>query len=369
MIVLCDPRTFPAGALVAELNESRPAMPVLGGLASAAAPGGGCLLHGREEVIAGAVAVSFSGVPVVPCVSQGAEPIGPEMAVTACEGNVITELASRPAIERLREVIEELDERERRLAVAGLLLGIVIDENQPEHERGDFLVRPIIGADESEGRSPSATTSASGRRSVSTSATPARPTRTCASRFASRPRRCTTTAPRGRCCSPATAAASGCSASPTTTRRRSPTRSERRAPASSAQARSVRSAAGTSSTGSRPRSRSSRGHEPRARRPRRDARSPRTSAPATSPRRRRSRRRARRGDDRPQGAGVVFGLDVAAEVFARTGAGASSGSPPRAGGRTTSRRGRPGRGARRRRCWPASARRSTSSATSPASRR
>ena len=27
------------------------------------------------------------------------------------------------------------------------MLGIVIDENQPEYERGDFLVRPIIGAD------------------------------------------------------------------------------------------------------------------------------------------------------------------------------------------------------------------------------
>ena len=41
MIVLCDPRTFPAGALVAALNDSRPGMPVLGGLASAAAPDGG----------------------------------------------------------------------------------------------------------------------------------------------------------------------------------------------------------------------------------------------------------------------------------------------------------------------------------------
>ena len=27
------------------------------------------------------------------------------------------------------------------------MLGVVIDENQPEYERGDFLVRPIIGAD------------------------------------------------------------------------------------------------------------------------------------------------------------------------------------------------------------------------------
>ena len=27
------------------------------------------------------------------------------------------------------------------------MLGLVIDENQPEYRRGDFLVRPIVGAD------------------------------------------------------------------------------------------------------------------------------------------------------------------------------------------------------------------------------
>ena len=31
------------------------------------------------------------------------------------------------------------------------MLGLVIDENQPEYERGDFLVRPIVGADPDQG--------------------------------------------------------------------------------------------------------------------------------------------------------------------------------------------------------------------------
>ena len=44
------------------------------------------------------------------------------------------------------------------LAAQGLMLGIVIDENQPEYERGDFLVRPILGAD------PEAATLAIGER-------------------------------------------------------------------------------------------------------------------------------------------------------------------------------------------------------------
>ena len=54
-------------------------------------------------------------------------------------------------MERLGEVIAALPERERQLAAAGVLLGIVIDENRPEYERGDFLVRPIIGADRDSG--------------------------------------------------------------------------------------------------------------------------------------------------------------------------------------------------------------------------
>jgi small ligand-binding sensory domain FIST len=31
------------------------------------------------------------------------------------------------------------------------MLGIVIDENKPDYERGDFLVRPILGADSESG--------------------------------------------------------------------------------------------------------------------------------------------------------------------------------------------------------------------------
>jgi small ligand-binding sensory domain FIST len=69
------------------------------------------------------------------------------MTITAASANVIEELASKPAIERLEEAIGGLDPRDQRLAAAGLMLGIVIDENRPEYGRGDFLVRPIIGAD------------------------------------------------------------------------------------------------------------------------------------------------------------------------------------------------------------------------------
>ncbi len=151
MIVLADPSSFSADALLLHMNDARPSMPVLGGLASASIPGSACLFLNDEVIDEGAVACTLRGVEVLPCVSQGAAPVGPEMTVTGAEGNLITELASKPALERLREVIDDLDHREQGLAAQGLLLGVVIEENQPEYERGDFLVRPIVGVDPASG--------------------------------------------------------------------------------------------------------------------------------------------------------------------------------------------------------------------------
>src|SRR5262249_45465330 len=99
----------------------------------------------------GAVGAVLSGIQVLPCVSQGAGPVGPEMTITAAEANTIGQLAGKPAMERLGEVIASLPEGERGLAAEGVLLGLVLAEDRPEHERGDFLVRPIIGADRESG--------------------------------------------------------------------------------------------------------------------------------------------------------------------------------------------------------------------------
>jgi small ligand-binding sensory domain FIST len=151
VIALCDPFSFPAEELLAGLERSRPQTPVLGGLASASFAGGALLLRDGEVHTDGAVALRLRGIEVLPCVSQGAGPVGPEMTITRAEANVIGELAGKPAMERLGEVITALPERERELAASGVLIGLVIDENRPEYERGDFLVRPIIGADRESG--------------------------------------------------------------------------------------------------------------------------------------------------------------------------------------------------------------------------
>lgn len=151
LIALCDPFSFPPEELLAALERCRPRLPVLGGLASATFAGGAILLRDGEVHTDGAVAVRMRGLEVLPCVSQGAGPVGPEMTITKAEANMIGELAGKPAMERLGEVLAGLPEGERDLASSGVLIGLVIDENRPEYDRGDFLVRPIIGADRDSG--------------------------------------------------------------------------------------------------------------------------------------------------------------------------------------------------------------------------
>ena len=86
-----------------------------------------------------------------PCVSQGAAPLGREVTITAAEGNIIHELAGRPALQTVEQIISELSPRERGLVAGGLLIGVVIDGGKPEYEQGDFLVRGVLGADSETG--------------------------------------------------------------------------------------------------------------------------------------------------------------------------------------------------------------------------
>lgn len=152
-ILLADPYTFPTEPVLRELSAAVPMLPLLGGLASGRSPDEETpLLLGDEVITSGAVGVRFDGVEILPCVSQGAAPVGPELTITDCEGPIITELAGKPALEKLREAIEGLSVEDLRLVQGGLLMGIVIDANKPDYVHGDFLVRGLVGADPDTGQ-------------------------------------------------------------------------------------------------------------------------------------------------------------------------------------------------------------------------
>lgn len=153
LLMLADPFTFPVDAVLEGWAETAPSLSVIGGLASAGrGPGGNRLVIDAAMHEGGAVgAVLPPGLAVTPVVSQGCRPIGEPMMVTRAERNVIYELAGQPALERLTDLVERADPVERSLLSRGLHLGVVIDEHRAEFDRGDFLVRNVMGADRSVG--------------------------------------------------------------------------------------------------------------------------------------------------------------------------------------------------------------------------
>ena len=151
-IVLADPFGFPAHGLLELLNDYHPGVPLVGGLATGAGrPDTQALIVDDDVKHEGAVGVVLRDVAVAVAVSQGCAPIGREAVVTDAESNLIRELAGEPAFERLQAEFAELNEREQKLASKGILAGLVIDENKPEYERGDFLMRGVLGVDEESG--------------------------------------------------------------------------------------------------------------------------------------------------------------------------------------------------------------------------
>jgi small ligand-binding sensory domain FIST len=150
-VLLADPAGFPVVAFVEHCNDALAGLPLIGGLASGTGDGGRLFLDGR--VVDGAVGVVLgggadAGVTARTVVSQGCRPIGPPMTVTKAEQNVLLEVAGVPAFKKLQEIVAALPLDEQQLAIRGLHLGVAINEYAETHERGDFLIRGVLGADE-----------------------------------------------------------------------------------------------------------------------------------------------------------------------------------------------------------------------------
>lgn len=153
LVVLGEPFSFPADFLLERMNEDRPQVRVLGGMASGAAqPGDNRLLLGTRTFTEGAVAVHISGpVRLITVVSQGCRPIGRPFVVTKAERNVIYELGGKPALAQLRVIFDTLPTREQRLVQTALHVGRVVSEYKERFDQGDFLVRNVVGIDASSG--------------------------------------------------------------------------------------------------------------------------------------------------------------------------------------------------------------------------
>ncbi len=149
-LLLVDPWSFPVDGFVSRSNETLPGLPLVGGVATGLSGAGGTRLMVDGRVVnRGAVGLLISGdASVATVVSQGCRPIGPSMTVTASEGNLLLGLAGVPALDKLREVVGGLEPEDQARAAGGLQLGIAMDEYADEHGQGDFLVRGLVGADD-----------------------------------------------------------------------------------------------------------------------------------------------------------------------------------------------------------------------------
>ena len=152
-ILFADPFSTPIDRVLEAAAGASPKLSIHGGLSSAGrGPGGNRLLLDGIVFEDGAVGVDLGSTAATSVVSQGCRPVGNPYTVTRASENCITELASQRPLDLLNEVAANASEQDQALLANGVHIGIAFDEGQVEQfDRGDFLIRGVLGADPSTG--------------------------------------------------------------------------------------------------------------------------------------------------------------------------------------------------------------------------
>ena len=140
-----DTASIPSTAMVASMNER--SSPLLGGCVSAghAAGESGLLVLNGDIHHRGVVGVRLTdpSLEVSSLVSQGCRAVGGDFVITKASRNIIYQLGGRPAVQVLRDLLEQQPGEVRRAARSGVLIGRVVNEYLPAFGRGDYLIREI----------------------------------------------------------------------------------------------------------------------------------------------------------------------------------------------------------------------------------
>jgi small ligand-binding sensory domain FIST len=148
VLVLPDAMDCNPPALLGQLHDALGFVPVLGAVAAGSPM---FELYNTDAMEGALVGVALSGLAPVIGVTQGCTPIGEPYVITHAEGNVIQRIGSRPALEMLTEAIRANPDTQARIRHAGVFAGLAMDPAKSPLERGDFLVRNLVGADQSSG--------------------------------------------------------------------------------------------------------------------------------------------------------------------------------------------------------------------------
>ncbi|WP_199302743.1 FIST N-terminal domain-containing protein [Oscillatoria sp. FACHB-1406] len=158
-ILLADPFSSQINNLLQGIDYAYPGSVTIGGLASAGSSNlGMSLFSNNRHYQEGTIGVALSGKIVIETiVAQGCRPIGQPYRIIQGERNVLLQLqpdsersattAAQTPLEALQSIIQTLNPEDRQLAQHSLFIGLVRDEFKPDLDRGDFLIRNIIGID------------------------------------------------------------------------------------------------------------------------------------------------------------------------------------------------------------------------------
>jgi small ligand-binding sensory domain FIST len=140
LFVLPDVAGLDPRALLDGLQDSLGFVPVVGAVAAA------------TEGVSGALAgVALSGLHPVIGVAQGCAPIGEPYVITRAAENVVIQIAGRRALDVLREAVQSAPGGPERAQRGGVFAGLALDPAKSPLERGDFLVRNLLGVDGASG--------------------------------------------------------------------------------------------------------------------------------------------------------------------------------------------------------------------------
>lgn len=152
-LVLGNPLRLNAQALLEDMNRIFPGVPVYGGLAT-----GGwdaetlfTFQHAAGLIDSAGVAVHLPGIVMQGIVSQGCQPIGEPYTITKVDQELVLGVGGRRAYDVLVETFENLPEDDQKVARGNIMAGLAADEYREDFQRGDFLVRNIIGGDPTTG--------------------------------------------------------------------------------------------------------------------------------------------------------------------------------------------------------------------------
>jgi small ligand-binding sensory domain FIST len=150
-LIFADPFHLEIEQLLDGLAGAYGECPVLGGLASSSDPSARKThIFLNDEVFTdGGVGLALGGSYTL--LSQGCEPIGETWTITSVRDNLIRTISNRPAYDMLVETFKGLPHNVQQRAQRNLLVGLAADEYLDTFQRGNFLIRPLIGVERGTG--------------------------------------------------------------------------------------------------------------------------------------------------------------------------------------------------------------------------